>query len=72
MANNIGEIFKTNLKFYRHKQGYTQEQLSEICDISTDYLSQMERGKTTPSFKKLELLAKALKIEVYQLFMLLS
>lgn len=72
MANNIGEIFKNNLKFYRNKQGFTQEQLSEVCDISTDYLSQMERGKRTPSFKKLELLAKALKIEVYQLFMLHS
>ncbi len=69
MANSTSDIFRNNLKFYRNKQGYTQERLSEICNISTDYLSQIERGKRTPSFKRMELLAKALNIEVYKLFM---
>ena len=69
MANSTGEIFRNNLRFYRNKQGLTQEKLSEICDISTDYLSQIERGKRTPSFKRMELIAKALDIEVYKLFM---
>lgn len=69
MANSTSEIFRNNLKFYRTKQGYTQEKLSEICDISTDYLSQIERGKRTPSFKRLELIANALNIDVYKLFM---
>jgi len=69
MANSTGEIFRNNLKFYRNKQELTQEKLSEICDISTDYLSQIERGKRTPSFKRMELLAKALDVEVYKLFM---
>ena len=45
MANSTSDIFRNNLKFYRTRQGYTQEKLSEICDISTDYLSQIERGK---------------------------
>ena len=69
MANSTSEIFRNNLKYYRIKQKYTQEKLSEICEISTDYLSQIERGKRTPSFKRMELLAKALDIEVYKLFM---
>lgn len=69
MANSTSEIFRKNLKFYRARQGYTQEKLSEICDISTDYLSQIERGKRTPSFKRMELIAKALNIDVYKLFM---
>ena len=69
MANSTSEIFRNNLKFYRTEQGYTQEKLSEICDISTDYLSQIEIGKRTPSFKRMELIAKALNIEVYKLFM---
>jgi len=69
MANSTNEIFRNNLKLYRTRQGYTQEKLSEICDISTDYLSQIERGKRTPSFKRMELIAKALNIEVYKLFM---
>ena len=41
----------------------------ELIGISTDYLSEIERGKKTPSFKRMELLAKALGIEVYKLFM---
>ena len=69
MANSTSEIFRNNLKYYRTKRGYTQEKLSEICDISTDYLSQIERGKRTPSFKRMELIANALNIEVYKLFM---
>ena len=69
MANSTSEIFRNNLKYYRTKRGYTQEKLSEICDISTDYLSQIERGKRTPSFKRMELIAKALHLEVYKLFM---
>ena len=69
MANSTSEIFRNNLKFYRNRKGYTQETLSEICGISTDYLSQIERGKRTPSFKRMELIAKALDIEVYKLFM---
>ena len=69
MANRTTEIFRKNLKLYRVQQGYTQEELSELCGISTDYLSQIERGKRTPSFKRMELLAKALDIEVYKLFM---
>jgi len=69
MTNSTTEIFRNNLKYYRSKKGYTQELLSEICGISTDYLSQIERGKRTPSFKRMELIAKALNIEVYKLFM---
>ena len=69
MTNSTTDIFRSNLKFYRNKQGLTQEKLSELIGISTDYLSEIERGKKTPSFKRMELLAKALGIEVYKLFM---
>ena len=69
MANSTGEIFRNNLRFYRNKQGLTQEKLSEVCGISTDYLSQIERGKRTPSFKRMDIIAKALNVEVYKLFL---
>ena len=69
MANRTIEIFRKNLKLYRVQQGYTQEELSELCGISTDYLSQIERGKRAPSFKRMDLIANTLNIEVYKLFM---
>lgn len=69
MANSTKEIFRQNLKFYRNKLNLTQEQLSERSGISSDYLSEIERGKRTPSFKRLDLIASSLKIEVYKLFL---
>ncbi|MBQ2611470.1 helix-turn-helix transcriptional regulator [bacterium] len=69
MTNSTIDIFRNNLRFYRNEQGLTQEKLSELTGISTDYLSEIERGKKTPSFKRMELIANALNIEVYKLFM---
>jgi len=69
MTNSTINIFRNNLRFYRNERRLTQEKLSELTGISTDYLSEIERGKKTPSFKRIELLANALKVEVYQLFM---
>ena len=69
MANSTGEIFRKNLKFYRNELGFTQDKLSELSGISSDYLSEIERGKRTPSFKRMDLIAKALNIEVYKLFL---
>lgn len=69
MTNSTIDIFRNNLRFYRNEQGLTQEKLSELTGISTDYLSEIERGKKTPSFKRMELIAKALHLEVYKLFM---
>ena len=68
MANSTADIFRKNLKFYRNKQGLTQDKLSEISGISSDYISEIERGKKTPSFKRMDIIAKALNIDVYKLF----
>ncbi len=68
MANSTKDIFRNNVKHYRNLKGYTQEKLSEISGISSDYLSEIERGKRTPSFKRIELIANALDIEAYKLF----
>ena len=69
MANSTKDIFRQNLKNYRIKLNLTQEQLSERSGISSDYLSEIERGKRTPSFKRLDLIASALGIDVYKLFL---
>lgn len=68
MANSTKDIFRYNLKFYRNKLNLTQEKLSELSGISSDYLSEIERGKRTPSFKRMDLIAEALNLDVYKLF----
>lgn len=72
MANSTKDIFRHNLKFYRNKLNLTQEQLSELSGISSDYLPEIERGKKTPSFKRLDLISNSLGIEVYKLFLPIS
>lgn len=41
---NIRKIFGENVKFYRKKQGLSQEQLAELLEISTNHLSVIETG----------------------------
>ena len=54
---------------FNYKLNLTQEKLSELLGISSDYLSEIERGKRTPSFKRLDLIASVLNIDVYKLFL---
>ena len=67
MTNSTIETLRKNIKKYRLASNLTQEKLSEISGISSDYLSEIERGKRTPSLKRIILIAKALGIEPYQL-----
>jgi len=69
MTNSTIDILRNNIKKYRLAKDYTQEKLSEISGVSTDYISEIERGKKTPSLKRIIIIAKALEIEVYKLFM---
>lgn len=69
MANSTIEILINNIKYFRSLKNLTQEKLSEISGISKDYLSEIERGKKTPSIKRLIKIAEALDIDIYKFFM---
>ena len=68
-ANSTIKNLHNNIKKYRLQKGLTQEKLVELCDISPDYISEIERGKKTPSIKRLIIIADILKIETYKFFM---
>jgi len=53
---------------YRKKEGLTIRQFAEQSGISTSLISQIERGQANPSLNVLELLAKALNVPLYTLF----
>ena len=42
------------------KRRMTQERFAETLDISVDFLSLIERGRNSPSFETLEIIAKYL------------
>ncbi len=60
--------FGQRLRQIRRYRDLTQEQLAEAITVSTEFISNMERGINAPSFKTLERLANALKIEAKDLF----
>ena len=66
---NIKSVFGQNLKYYRKIKRLSQEQLSEIVDISVKHLSSIERGLTFVSADLLEKLALSINIPIFCLFM---
>lgn len=64
----LRKAFGRRLKRLRLQKNYTQENLSGLCDISTEFLSLVERGLNAPSFDNLERIADALGVEVHHLF----
>lgn len=51
----------------RRERGMTQEQLAELIDKTTDYISLLERGKRSPSFEVILDLADALDCPIHHL-----
>jgi transcriptional regulator with XRE-family HTH domain len=66
---NLQQIFIKNLKKFRKKQGVSQMALAELCGMGGNYIGQIEMGRRTPSFRKIEKIAEVLEIASYELFM---
>lgn len=61
--DNIGE----KIKCERLKKSLKQYELAKKANISNTYLSDIEVGRTTPSIKTLNKIAKALEIDYIEL-----
>ena len=68
MENNFKKSFGIRIRYLRKLAGLSQEQLAELTGLSTKTISYIENSKNTLSFNKLPLLANALKVPVYKLF----
>ena len=68
MTNSTINLICKNIKKYRIEKNLTQEQLSELCGISTDYLSEIERCKKTPSLKRFIAIANKLDTPIEKFF----
>lgn len=64
-TKNIRKILSDNVKYYRFKNGYTQEELAEKCDLSPRYLSDIENAKGNIPIDTLEVIAYHLKVDPY-------
>lgn len=66
--DNLKDLLVFNIKYYRYTNNLSQEKLAELCSLSPRYITDIERGKHTPTILKIERIAKALNIEPYVLF----
>lgn len=64
----VREIFKSNLKYYRKKNAVTQEQLAELINCNSKYISEIESRNKFPSAETIDAICDALKIKPAQLF----
>lgn len=69
MTNSSIKIVGKNVRKYRKLRNLSQEKLSELVDVSTDYISLIELGKRVPSLKRLYKIAEILDIEPYKFLM---
>ena len=64
----LRKLLSQNIKLYRQRKGWSQAKLAEEVEISTNYLSDIERRKGWVSPFSLAKLANALDVEVFELF----
>ena len=64
----VKELLSINVKALRKKCNFSQEKLAEIANLSSQSISDIEGCRTWVSDKTLEKLAKALNVDIYQLF----
>ncbi|MCL2186730.1 MAG: helix-turn-helix domain-containing protein [Treponema sp.] len=65
---SLREIFAHNLKKKRKNCGFSQSELAEILNVSTHHIATIETARNSPTFDLVERMAKALDIEIYELF----
>lgn len=62
------ELLGARIKELRKIRKMSQEQLSEKVDVDPRYISRMEVGANAPSLETMESIARALEVEIKELF----
>ena len=66
---HIQKLFIQNLRFFRSERKISQIQLSELVNITPNYLNAVENGKNFPSAEVLQKMIDILEILPHQLFL---
>lgn len=62
------ELLELKIKELRKQKKLTQEKLAEMLNLDAGYISKLEVGRNFPTIGTLEKIAKALDVELYELF----
>lgn len=66
--DSLKKFFGQRVKELRKSQNLTQEQLAEKIEMDTQNLCKMENGNHFPQTKNLDKIAKALNVDIKELF----
>ena len=69
MELNLKQKLGQTIQKYRKIRNLTQEQLAEKIGIDQKNISKIENGNNYPTAENLTLIAKALDVEIYELFL---
>ena len=58
---NLKQIFGKNVRYYRYLNNLTQEKFSELVNLNSSYVSEVENGEYGTTFEKIEEISKVLK-----------
>jgi transcriptional regulator with XRE-family HTH domain len=65
---DIKTLLGRRIRHLRNRRGITQEELGDKADVNYKYLGAIERGERNPSIDNLAKIAKALGIQLHELF----
>ena len=68
MKTTVKKLLGARIKELRKQRKLSQDQLSEKIDIDPKHLSRLEVGSSFPSLDTLDNIAKALRVEMRDLF----
>jgi transcriptional regulator with XRE-family HTH domain len=66
--SSLRVLFGQRLRQLRREKYFTHQRLAKAAGMSVDFISLLERGKTSPSLVTLEKLANALECPIKDLF----
>jgi transcriptional regulator with XRE-family HTH domain len=65
---NINEKLGKKIRAIRRAKGMSQEELAYQSKTDYSYLNEIEAGKRNPSVKRIDAIARALKVSIKDLF----
>ncbi|MBE6152782.1 MAG: helix-turn-helix transcriptional regulator [Firmicutes bacterium] len=70
VKENVYDVIRKNIKYYRKKRNMTQAVFAEKMGLSHDYIRQVESSKSGKHFSmgSIQTAAEVLDVELYMLF----
>lgn len=68
MKNDINSEVGFNIRRIREERGLSQEELAALAGLHRAYVGQIERGEKNIGLKNLQKIAKALEVNIEDLF----